>query len=401
MRRLNNKMIKVVKEVTLLFRFIICRALSVLLNFGLSKSSSYVVFGAMNSQFAGDNTLPMYLDWLERGLKGYWFTSNYEEYEVFKSQGRPVLLKSRLKDVIISSRASCYVISNSLFDVAFEPGLVNSKARLINMRHGRSAKKVRFARESHKITFREKLYRNHESNLTFAVASTSPFVSKIQEECLRLGDKHRVVGYPRNDQIVKCKSYRSESDIFKVLYAPTWRHGRNATQFFPFSDFDVQKLNDFLNSHNIEIHLRPHRGELMILKAQLGHLADVENSSIKIMTHNELPDVNSQLFKYDALISDYSAIIHDYLLLDRPIIIVPYDYMDFKGNNGFLFDPIDYAPGKVVYNNADFIKALYDSKSNRNAHENKRMALRDLIFSHIDDRSTQRANDLVEEAING
>lgn len=48
----------------------------------------------------------------------------------------------------------------------------------------------------------------------------------------------------------------------------------------------------------------------------------------------------------DGLLSDYSSVAVDYLLLDRPLGYVLADYNIYKEKRGFVFeDPLEYMPG--------------------------------------------------------
>ena len=56
----------------------------------------------------------------------------------------------------------------------------------------------------------------------------------------------------------------------------------------------------------------------------------------------------------DALISDYSSVAVDYLLLDRPLGYVLADYEIYREKRGFVFeDPLEYMPGEKIYNACD------------------------------------------------
>ena len=61
----------------------------------------------------------------------------------------------------------------------------------------------------------------------------------------------------------------------------------------------------------------------------------MDNDRIKLCTNKEVVDVNTILPSIDMLITDWCSIEHDYILLNRPILYIPYDYHDFEKNNGF------------------------------------------------------------------
>ena len=82
-----------------------------------------------------------------------------------------------------------------------------------------------------------------------------------------------------------------------ILYAPTWRLGVEATRFFPFEDFNQDKLIEFLEKENIGLLLRPHVPELIRypkLRKFLEGLSD-KTENILMATHDKLNDVNSIL----------------------------------------------------------------------------------------------------------
>ena len=66
----------------------------------------------------------------------------------------------------------------------------------------------------------------------------------------------------------------------------------------------------------------------------------------------------------DGLLSDYSSVAVDYLLLDRPLGYVLAEYNIYKEKRGFVFeDPLEYMPGEKIYNACDirkFMKHLTD-----------------------------------------
>ena len=84
-----------------------------------------------------------------------------------------------------------------------------------------------------------------------------------------------------------------------------------------------------------------------------------------ILDANDIP-----LYKFvalsDGLISDYSSIAIDYLLVDKPIAFTLDDYDLYKESRGFVFEnPLDYMPGHHIYNFNDlrvFIECIATGK---------------------------------------
>ena len=370
-----------------------------------------ILFGAMNGRFYGDNSRHLF-EWMLEHRPQYrcvWVTNDKAVVRLLTEQQRPVVHARSLQAINLLMRASAGVFTNSLLDLTFLPPLIPSRLRLIALRHGRSVKRVRYARRKHKISLLESLLRAMETRLLYRVISTSDFISQVQEECLQVGaEKHVVTGYPRNDHLFNppvtdradwIGAFGSGDNIRTILYGPSWRHGREPTRFFPFDDFDAAQLERFLASHRLRLLLRPHKNDLLKYPETRSFLeglaADCEH--VALATHFRFPDVNTILPFVDILISDYSALFHDFLLLDRPLIFIPYDYDTFEELNGFLYDYHKYLPGPAVTDFQSFLTALTDAAEGGQAFQPRRDILKGMVHQHQDDRSRERVADLLAQ----
>ena len=67
------------------------------------------------------------------------------------------------------------------------------------------------------------------------------------------------------------------------------------------------------------------------------------------------------LHEADALVSDYSSVSVDFMLLNRPMAFALEDFAEYKEARGFVFsDPLAYMPGHHLYGFADFTAFLED-----------------------------------------
>ena len=122
-------------------------------------------------------------------------------------------------------------------------------------------------------------------------------------------------------------------------------------KIFPFSDFDKTEFIELLESIDGVLLLRPHVNDLAYheLREFLDFLCK-DNDRIRFCTHNEVIDVNTILPAIDLLVTDWCSIEHDYILLNRPILYIPYDYHDFKKNNGFyMITMIIYRVQRLIH----------------------------------------------------
>ena len=395
------------------FRELIYKLISSTIPYLIPKNRKKIIFGSMNGQYYGDNSKHLY-EWIlanRKDLAPIWVTKNKNVFKYLRSEGRPVKLANTYSSIYHLFTAKVGLFTNSLKDIALHPNLVPKTIKLIALRHGRSVKKIRFARENHKLSKEEAYERKRESDRICYVISTSEFISDIQEKCLRVGrEKHIVTGYPRNDQIFSpCshnfqhwKTYLGNLKPSKVvLYGPSWRHGRNFTQFFPFDDFDAYELKNYLEKNNILLLLRPHMNEYEKSKNLVKFLKDLSSLSpnIRLCMHDDFADVNTLLPFVDILISDYSALYHDFLLLDKPMIFIPYDYDEFKKQNGFLYDYFKNLPGKSVGSFNDFLHELNNLCIGEDKFIKKRQILRDKIHAYQNGSSCERVVDLVDSIL--
>ena len=133
--------------------------------------------------------------------------------------------------------------------------------------------------------------------------------------------------------------------------------------------------------------------------------ADLEtciNKYTNIITVNDdaIHQMGLQLYQYimlaDLLITDYSSVATDFLLLDRPMIFTLDDFEDFKKSRGLCFDDAkQYLPGYHVYDETELKQAIYEASNGDDRYEEKRKEALSLMHQHLDGQSSQRILDLV------
>ncbi|WP_395360579.1 CDP-glycerol glycerophosphotransferase family protein [Streptomyces sp. YH02] len=163
------------------------------------------------------------------------------------------------------------------------------------------------------------------------------------------------VGYPRNDSLVEARRAETRTgrrergplaaelgiDPEKkiLLYAPTFRAAPGGKVRAFEAPFDIEEFADrFGDTYTLLI--RTHYLNSVSLPPSVrGRVVDV----------SRLHDVTPLLALADGLITDYSSVMFDYGLLDRPMIFFAYDYDEYaQENRGTYFDLKEHAPGPVV-----------------------------------------------------
>jgi CDP-glycerol glycerophosphotransferase len=137
-----------------------------------------------------------------------------------------------------------------------------------------------------------------------------------------------------------------------LLYAPTFRPEQIASGSkgleLPFSlDDFVERFGD-----RYVLLIRPHYLVSFALPPMYVH--SVRNVA-------NVHDVTPLMQIADAVITDYSSLMFDYSLLDRPLIFHVPDYDDYVGSSrGSYFDLASVAPGPMTRTEDELFAALAD-----------------------------------------
>ena len=184
--------------------------------------------------------------------------------------------------------------------------------------------------------------------------------SEKSKEIIALGfdvplRKIYTTGLPRNDQLLLPSNPHEKNLPPKVIaaieagqrtfmYLPTLRD-KYTGQF----ELDWDSLNELMAEKNCQLFLKLHPVDQSNLNVNLSHISVVERSA---EIYDLLPHI-------DALIIDYSSIIWDYMLLDRPMIYFLPDHEEFINTGRAMnFDIHEHAVGAVCNNEAELTRAI-------------------------------------------
>jgi len=209
-------------------------------------------------------------------------------------------------------------------------------------------------------------------------------------------DKVKITGYPRNDVLYKTSGEGELGARKNVVYMPTFRGSENSNfDLFLQYGFDTKKLDAFLHEERMTLDIKLHpfncpTGEL------LNHLEQAE-----YINFLECDDIYDTLGNYDLLVTDYSSVYFDYLLLDRPIIFAPFDKKEYmKNDREFYFDYDEVTPGPKVTSwdeIMDEILVLKMGSGIADSYAKERAAIRNRFHYYQDGKSTQRAYEAISK----
>ena len=211
-------------------------------------------------------------------------------------------------------------------------------------------------------------------------------------------DVHKVkaLGCPRTDAFydekrmeqTKEKVYEAHPELrnrYVILNAPTFRDiGDDRTQFKPDLDFD--RLSEELLPEQMFV-VCPHP----IMKNKI-----VEKSYDNIEVIRDF-STNDMMLVSDMLLTDYSSVIFEYVLLRKPIAFYCYDLINY--NRGFYLNYPDDLPGDIYENQTDLMAYLRSPEKDTltekyNQFIEKYMAACD---GHSSERIAEMINQYMEE----
>ncbi|MBL1436919.1 MAG: CDP-glycerol glycerophosphotransferase family protein [Rhodobacteraceae bacterium] len=168
------------------------------------------------------------------------------------------------------------------------------------------------------------------------------------------------------------------------------RDGKAMGNIFNCSDFSEDLFNSHLAENNAVCLVKPHPAtpqESLKNKSNIHYIDEAWLIKHRLTLYQLTGAV-------DCLISDISSIIVDFMLLNRPVILLFEDMKEFEGNRGFSLNPItDYLPAKVAHNFQSFMIELALVQNGQDPYAEKRRALKKLFFKYDDANASQRILD--------
>ena len=247
------------------------------------------------------------------------------------------------------------------------------------------------------------------------IASYGKMYTNFMSACYgTLASQYVMTGMPRNDLLFVTDGKRNLCELLPdsegkkiIFYMPTFRKieaeiafyartdGNTDGYLFYWQDFSVDILEKFCERNNIYFVFKLHPSDASKVRTWY-----VQSRYIGVITDEDLSDkcTYEYLNAADLLISDYSSVYFDYLLLDRPILFTDKDIDDYAANRGIMLEPLDlWRPGAVVHTMNDLMSEIKEALDGRDLYRAARARTRSLVHHYVDGRSTQRLLDFIAE----
>ena len=99
-------------------------------------------------------------------------------------------------------------------------------------------------------------------------------------------------------------------------------------------------------------------------------------------------EIETALCAADTVITDYSSLIFEYAILERPMIFFAYDLADYDDSRSFYFDYESFVPGEIVTDTDAIIREIKRLETDFDAAKVRKF--KDDFMSACDGSSTRR-----------
>lgn len=244
---------------------------------------------------------------------------------------------------------------------------------------------------------------NIPKDVDYAICTSENYADLASDQESIPREKLLICGSPRLDYLYMEKHVLRSFGIFVegvkyILWLPTLRQTKDGTRndvghISPYGIPIIQTVDDFerldeeLGKFNIVLIIKPHPHQDVSVYKINGY------RNIFFITQSQLDEKNfiihSLMRETAALISDYSSISFDYMLLDKPIAYTIDDINEYK--TGFsVEDPFHFMPGEKLKTVDDMLTFMQHVVAGEDSYKEHRREIRDYIHKFQDDRNCER-----------
>ncbi len=379
------------------------------------KDKNIWIFGAIRGQKYMDNTKYIF-EYVhsDTSIEAIWISKNKDVVDELKSKGFNAFYEYSTEALAYAKRAKIAVITHrgnrNKSDLPFYA--FSKQTKIIQLWHGIPLKKIAyddkvfsFKHDEESLLWKSKFFFKkfffpflnyvNEPSLILALSKET---QEIFAQAFRIDkDKVLITGYPRNDILLQnVSTEKKDSQIKKVIYMPTFRGLVNSDfDLFLQYGFNIDKLDAFLSKENMQLYIKlhPFNQPFNTLIAKLE-----QSKNIFFLAHDAIYEIISG---YDMLITDYSSIYFDYLLLDRPIIFAPFDKEAYlQKDRKFYFNYEEVTPGPKAMNWDEVMQQLRIFNKSPHNYEDERKLIKDRFHTYQDDQSIQRVYEAILNIVN-
>ena len=366
-----------------------------------NKKEDVWVFGVTSGREYFDNSKYLF-EYVSESTNdiSVWLSKDDVIIDNIRNQGRNAYHFYSLKGIYYALIAKNIIVSYSYNDVSLFCYLIPWRSKIINLFHGTPLKKLAKSEELNitKIV-RNIMYLYLGKKYDLIIGTSDVSVEKLNNFFKLNKSIYRITGYPRNDALfekeasIYVKQLKTNSTKKIILYMPTFRQDTVDSEDFNLFDsfgFDEKQLNRVLTQNNaiflIKLHYRDYQKSVKLLKSLN------KSKNIFVVNNTDISnDIYPLLSKVDLLVTDYSSVYFDYLLLDKPIIFASFDIDTYESQDrGFYFNYSKITPGPKVCNWNELCKELGINLKDSGKFSEERYKINSYVNFYKDNGSCER-----------
>ncbi len=174
-----------------------------------------------------------------------------------------------------------------------------------------------------------------------------------------------------------------------ILYAPTFR-GNVGSAIAP-DELDIKQMKELLGDEYVLL-IKHHP----VIKKTPEIPIDLQDFAIDVSNTFSTDEL---LVASDICISDYSSLVFEYSLFEKPMIFFAYDFDEYTDWRGFYYNYEDLAPGPVVKNTSEIVDYIKNIKTTFD--KQKVIDFKEKFMNSCDGKSTERIIDFAINCHNG
>lgn len=212
-------------------------------------------------------------------------------------------------------------------------------------------------------------------------------------------DNYLIIGLPRIDVLAKnnkpFKLINKDPNQKIVISMETFKQSKNWNDSKSNDKYAINVINTPEELIEFDTYLKANNMKLIV---KIHHLQDmqyinfVKLNNIIYLTDEDLIErdiqVNELLAYSDVLLTDYSSVFYDYLVLDRPIGFMIGDIKEY--DRGFISEkPLEEMPGAII-NNFDELKEFLTTVNEYDNYKADRKRIREKVYKYTDFNNSKR-----------
>lgn len=382
-----------------------------LISYCIPKDENLWVFGAWFGEKYADNSkyLFEYVNDKHPDIKAVWLTKSYDTLNLINKKGYEAYMMNSLRGYKLCFRASKGILSTGIYDLI---PCACGRMKIIQLWHGTPLKKIVFDEEvtanESKLLINKLISlifpydRRKEFNKNNMYISTSDEVKNKLSSAFRVPKQNvKITGYPRNDfsdssaetpikqRILKLKDEGKKIGIYMPTHRKSGQH--NSTNLLVGN---IEYINSLLKNINTVLLVKVH---FYGLDTETIH-AYQPDRIIFLKDEDFEQDIYKIIPLTDYLITDYSSVYFDYLLLNKPIIFAPFDIDDYLAEDRkFYYDYEKVTPGPKAKNWDEVITCIEESMNHPNKYKEDRDKINRIFNEYEDKENCQRVYEKIIE----